>query len=478
MDGITYDDAVYRVWVEITDDLKGQLHATVHIYDDEGIPQDKISFVNIYQVTGDASVTLSGDKIIDGRDWKEDDRFTVELYEADENFNPTETPKMSAEMDATTRSYTLSLDYTEADVGKTFYYVLTEKDCGATINGLTYSSAVYQIKVVVEDDGKGGVVTTVVIVDATASSLHFVNEYNADPVSVVIEGTKILNGRDIEDGEFKFMMLPADAEANVLEGATAMVAFNASSKFTFDALTFTEVGTYHFVIYEDATVKAERVSYDETVYFVTIEVTDDQNGKLMASTPVITKQGSDEISQQISFTNVFVPKPHDLTVDLHINKTVVNKGTDVIGPEDFEFLLSDLSGEGDSITVKSDQDGKAMMTLIFTEADVGKTYSYKISEINTGRENVVYSDAEYTITITISLDEATNALTATLTLNETAVTELVAEFENVYEANLPPTPPTGDSSNLATWIAMMLVSGGAALTLFSRGKKKRSPIDL
>jgi pilin isopeptide linkage protein len=164
VDGITYDDAVYRVWVEITDDLKGQLHATVHIYDDEGIPQDKISFVNIYQVTGDASVTLSGDKMIDGRDWKEDDRFTVELYEADENFNPTETPKMSAEMNATTRSYTLSLDYTEADVGKTFYYVLTEKDSGATINGLTYSSAVYQIKVVVEDDGKGGVVTTVVIV--------------------------------------------------------------------------------------------------------------------------------------------------------------------------------------------------------------------------------------------------------------------------------------------------------------------------
>ena len=49
IDGMTYDDAEYRVWVEVKDDLKGKLHATIHLYDDEGIPQERISFVNTYE---------------------------------------------------------------------------------------------------------------------------------------------------------------------------------------------------------------------------------------------------------------------------------------------------------------------------------------------------------------------------------------------------------------------------------------------
>ena len=48
IDGMTYDDTVYHIWVEVIDDLKGKLQATVHIYDDEGIPQNKISFVNTF----------------------------------------------------------------------------------------------------------------------------------------------------------------------------------------------------------------------------------------------------------------------------------------------------------------------------------------------------------------------------------------------------------------------------------------------
>lgn len=58
IDGITYDDNEYRVWVEVTDDLKGQLHATVHIYDKEGIPQDTMLFVNVYEIIGGAALTL------------------------------------------------------------------------------------------------------------------------------------------------------------------------------------------------------------------------------------------------------------------------------------------------------------------------------------------------------------------------------------------------------------------------------------
>ncbi len=47
-EGITYDDSVYHVVIEVTDDLVGSLKATVNVYDENGIPQESIVFVNTY----------------------------------------------------------------------------------------------------------------------------------------------------------------------------------------------------------------------------------------------------------------------------------------------------------------------------------------------------------------------------------------------------------------------------------------------
>ena len=128
--------------------------------------------------------------------------------------------------------------------------------------------------------------------------------------------------------------------------------------------------------------------------------------------------------------------------------------------------------------MKSDENGKAKFTLTFTEDDIGKTFSYKLTEVDNGRANVTYSTAEYAITIAVALDEATNTLVTTMTVNETAATEPVAAFENVYDCTptipeYPDSPQTGDTSNPDMWIALMFISGGAALTLCVYDKKKR-----
>lgn len=79
IEGVAYDNTTYRIYVEVADDLKGQLYATVHIYDDAGVPQENIQFINEYKVTGSGSVTLSGSKKIDGRNLVADDVFSFEL---------------------------------------------------------------------------------------------------------------------------------------------------------------------------------------------------------------------------------------------------------------------------------------------------------------------------------------------------------------------------------------------------------------
>lgn len=252
-----------------------------------------------------------------------------------------------------------------------------------------------------------------------------------------------------------------------------MVAFNSIDKtFAFDTLSFTEVGTYRFVIMEDTTVEAERVSFDDAVYDVTIEVTDDENGKLVASDPVIVKKGSAETVEAVTFTNVFVPKPQDITVEIDIHKTVVNKGTDSITPEGFEFLLKPVADGVDGITEKSDAEGNAKFTLTFTEDDIGKVFHYTLTEVNSGAEGVTYSTAEYAITVEIALNKETNTLAATLTQNEAETAELVADFENIYEMDIPSNPQTGDTAHMALWLALLLISCGAVITLYTCDKRK------
>ncbi len=61
IDGLVYDDTIFRVQITITDDLRGQLHAQILITDQYGIPQEDIHFVNIRKSppsnpdTGDAN---------------------------------------------------------------------------------------------------------------------------------------------------------------------------------------------------------------------------------------------------------------------------------------------------------------------------------------------------------------------------------------------------------------------------------------
>ena len=102
-----------------------------------------------------------------------------------------------------------------------------------------------------------GIKTTVTVVDATTTTLNFVNSYSAEEATVTIEGVKNLVGRDLVNGEFKFLLTPADGQFNALEGATAKIAYNVGGTFTFETLSFSEAGSYYFLVSEDTTVEAD-----------------------------------------------------------------------------------------------------------------------------------------------------------------------------------------------------------------------------
>ena len=352
---------------------------------------------------------------------------------------------------------------------------------------MTYDNTVYHIEVKVEDNNEGGVKSTAIIrKDGTVvTSLDFANTYKATNASVSIAGTKTLENRTLAENEFKFFLYPANENYVVDAQATPKEAKNnADGSFAFDALTFEQTGTYYFVITEDADTTAERVVNDTSVYHVAIEIKDDENGKLYEASRVIKKVGSDTAVEAITFNNVFTPKPEDITVDIGVAKTVVNKGSEKIGPDGFEFVLEDTA-TNEKWNVKSDTVGNAKFTLGYTEDDIGKAYTYKLTEVNGGKANVSYSTVEYTITVAIELN-ANNELVATLTKNGENATTVVAEFENVYDytptpepdpkPEYPDNPQTGDNTNLLLWFALLFVSGGGIIgtTLHSRKRKEEN----
>ena len=206
------------------------------------------------------------------------------------------------------------------------------------------------------------------------------------------------------------------------------------------------------------------MTYDSTIYCVIVDVTDNLSGELVSSLEIYTSEGQPQ--ERVVFENIFTPDPDAVTLDITAKKTVKNIGSSAIGPEGFHFLLENVT-IGGTMQATSDAQGQAVFSLTFTHEDIGRVYTYKLSEIDDGRENITYSTAVYNITVAITLGED-NQLVATITNNGAAATEAVGEFENIY---IPDIPETSDPS-LALWMVMLAVSSGGVISL-CLGDKKR-----
>ncbi len=588
IDGITYDDSVFRIRVEVTDDLRGQLYATVLVLNAYDIPQESIRFVNTYSLEGSETVIIRGEKTLIGKDFADGD-FHFNLYEANEDFVVD-----GALIQWTANAgkwFSFRLDYTGADVGNTYHYVAREENGGMTLNGITYDASEFHIAVSVLDDGMGGIRTETVITKngQPVERMDFVNTYKADSADLILSGQKVLTGdRPLQAGEFSFDLFRADsafesmlllqsvsngadggfrfdpmafdeagtywfvisenadnalggvtydkaqyritvivsdngqgklttqveilrdaepAEAirfensyeasnavltleglKVLEGAelqdgqfrfllekadenfTAFellqtVANRADGAIAFEDLVFTEAGTYRFRIREDLEDPLDRTTYDESIYTLTVQVADDGEGSLKVVEMAIEKGG--EPAEAIRFVNRYTPKPADVTAEISVNKIVENLGQEIMGPEGFRFNL-----EGrEVLSAVSDEMGKVSFLLTFTEEDIGKTLEFRLSEANDGRQFVTYDERVYVFRFTVGLDE-NNSLTLSIEKDGTEVSKAEAEFVNIFEDI--DNPGTGEAGSLGLWLALLFVSGGALGMTAVLGRKKKA----
>ncbi len=450
-DGIIYDETIYRVVVDITDDHKGFLHSEVHIFNEENVPQASIIFTNKYEVTGEDTVIISGSKVLEGKDLK-DGEFTFELKnkESGETFSAVNE----------NGKFEFVLEYTSADVGKTFEYDLYEVK--GNMGGVAYDETVYSVVVTVKDNGVGGIeaISEMAKGEEKVDSAVFVNKYEVTGEdTVIISGSKVLEGKNLKDGEFTFVL------RNNENGET-FSAVNENGKFEF-VLEYTSADVGKIFKYDLYEVKGDEIGieYDATHYEITVFVEDNGEGGFEAEA-VIEKFG--ETADSIEFVNKYT-SPADTSVQIEVNKTVENIGSESIGAEGFEFVLENVEN-GEKTAIRSDENGKAVFELGFTADDVGKTFNYKVSETDEGAENVVYSKVVYNISVAVYVTDG-NILKAKVTKDGSEVEKAICDFENVYNYT-PPAKP-GDSSKTALWSIVLMTSlAGLSMTLIASRRKK------
>ena len=152
-------------------------------------------------------------------------------------------------------------------------------------------------------------------------------------------------------------------------------------------------------------------------------------------------------------------------VEIFVEKTIKSTGLESIGPEGFSFSLI-CNETGESLQMTTDETGKASAMLAFTQDHLNQIYTYRLSEINDGRENVKYSEKVYEIAVAVTLDASRNIVTAA-TLDGKPAQQIVASFENIYVSPIR-LPNTGDNSSLVLYAALLLFSGIALAMLRKR----------
>lgn len=263
--GVTNDAEASKTFtVTVTDNGDGTLSAV-----SDPAQGAKFSFTNAYSVepedssaTGKGGITIT--KRLDGRDLQ-DGEFSFELI--DQN-NGQKVAEGVNDADGNVELDTVT--FTEPGV-----YRYTLREANNALAGVGYDAAEYEVTATVTDNGDGTLsVKWTMDGDAPAA---FTNTYDPTDASVAIGASKVLDGRELKDGEFTFQLTGADESTPMPEDAKDGVATAtnaANGSIGFGTIAYDKPGTYKYTVSE-VNDEQDGVTYDDTTYEVTVTVTDD-----------------------------------------------------------------------------------------------------------------------------------------------------------------------------------------------------------
>jgi pilin isopeptide linkage protein len=251
---------------------------------------------------------------------------------------------------------------------------------------------------VVSDDGRGNLVASEG--SELVQTAAFTNTYEASPAGSAAWVKKTHVRREWSTGASSEIAISAP-KGTPMPGTTKVTVTEADKDkvVSFGGIKFDEPGTYAYTVTEArAGETVDGVAYDEEDHEVTIVVSDDGRGNLVAS------EGS-ALVQTVGFTNVYGVA--ETEGEVRVKKTLV--GRDWATGDEFEFTISAKDGAPapakDKVTVTKDS---ADLTESFGKITFDKAgiYKYVVSEVHKGETvgGVAYDAKDRTVTIEVADD--------------------------------------------------------------------------
>ncbi|MDU6946275.1 MAG: FctA domain-containing protein [Streptococcus parasanguinis] len=252
------------------------------------------------------------------------------------------------------------------------------------------------------------------------------------PTTAQFKAKKVLaiNGtsdRTLKANEFTFLL--KDQAGTLVDTKTN----GENGDILFNPVSFNEAGTFTYTIVEQKPATPESaITYDESVHTVTVTVTKDATGQLNADVQYDGKKDTP------TFTNTYTPPTPPTPSEKQITTSKILEGRDLQGGE-FSFNLLDENGTVLQ-TKQNAADGTVTFDAIaYTEAMIG-THKYTIKEVvPADQANIQYDEGQVDVTVTVTKDEASNAIQAVVAYGEKKT------FINKV---IPPTPPTVNNPEL------------------------------
>lgn len=399
--GITYDQTVHTMHVNVTDNGYGQLKASTSYDNTSKTPV----FHNTYQPK-DVTVSLTAHKTFDNKNASHAKLtdFQFQLFDNERAVGvPVQTVNADRNGDVRFQPLTFTASQLKGNKSKTFTY--TVREIRQSAGGVNYDSHMGMWQITVTDDLTGQLKAQTRTNAAYPTT--FTNTYQAKPVSVQFRAHKTLNDPDhtgiqLQAGQYEFKCV----EDKTGGQAGTVKTNDQQGNILFDTISYKKTGVYDYTLSE---VHGDRggVTYDATKHHVKVTVTDNGEGQLLADVKY------DDGTNIPEFTNTYHAQP---ATD---NPTAVKKMTSSKGNkytlkgEDFAFTLQQQSAPANvsnaDQTKRNDRQGNIRFDQLSFPL-VG-TYVFTMSEQDMTVPGVTKDGTVATITYVVKDVDHTGKLT-------------------------------------------------------------------
>lgn len=403
--GVAYDSRTWILTVTVQDDLTTfKRHVTANAACD-GVQSDTIQFTNTY-APKDATVTLTAHKTF-GNANNSHAKLTDFQFQLFDNEQAVGVPVQTANAaeDGTIRFQPLTFTASQLKGNKSKTFTYTVREIRQSAGGVNYDSHMGMWQITVTDDLTGQLKA-----QTRTNAAHpttFTNTYQAKPVSVQFRAHKTLadpdhTGIQPQAGQYEFTCV----EDKTGDQVGTVKTNDQQGNILFDTISYTKTGVYDYTLSEVHGDKGG-ITYDATKHHVTVTVTDNGEGQLLADVKY------DNGTNIPEFTNTYHAQP---ATD---NPTAVKKMTSSKGNkytlkgEDFAFTLQQQSAPANvsnaDQTKRNDQQGNIRFDQLSFPL-VG-TYVFTMSEQDTTVPGVTKDGTVATITYVVKDVDHTGKLT-------------------------------------------------------------------